>query len=973
MLQLLYRHCAMWAPRPRYWPADLVEALVDSPAGSSEDAAKKTLRDRQQLYPLRVSPEANAQLGMFWWGLRGGIDTFAVSEGDFQIKTHITGLADAISRSENSTHARLLVALDAVCLLGSLVPPLGVPLVAAAQYGLSWVEAVKSMPSVGKRLVEMSPNKVTRIDQARRRNDGRDLSLGGRDAALTDAERDGRALAMVSGVVPFAIVVDEAQLLDDVTLGMLKVMVGQGVSRGLIVLAVNTDLSKVATPDSTGKALTAWLDQLQRAGRLFSIDLPPMTPRELLEVAKLNLPALPKEEIGKEGLATVIAASHGAPGRLASMLQVSSIQDAITHGQPLPEDPEQFTEQGQAKSAFEALPPQARTSVATVAIHGLITYTSWLTSAPGGDLDGPIAMTSAELDTAISTGWVQRTQDGSVRFTSRLLYRVARAQRSADVTIPRRQRAWQSLAAWVAAEHESEAWLQVPAFVAESVLTALTSELPAGVGDPEDQWAAELLRMRNVTGRRADEATLSALEERLRTERPLTILVVATAEALFDAGHTLRAFDVLQTELDRLTARYGAGAPGTFPALQNLAIAWAAQARYHSGHPEAAAMFEHAINLYRLLLTGRKHHEKAGDKRIPDTRWNLAQLLADIYQYRDAINEGQRTIQEMLHCADYGPDDPDTLVRRSTLGSWTGNGGDAAGARDLFAALLTDRLRVLGPDHPATLITRNNLAVWTGYAGDAARARDLFAALLPDQMRVLGPDHPDALITRSNLAFWTGEAGDAAGARDLFAALLTDRLRVLGPDHPDALTTRNNLAFWTGEAGDAAGARDLFAALLPDQVRVLGPDHPDTLITRSNLAFRTGEAGDAAGARDLFVDLVRDQVRALRPDHPNTLITRRNLAFWTGEAGDAAGARDLFADLVPDQLRALGPDHPKTLMTRNYVAFWTGEAGDAAGARDLFVDLVRDQVRALGPDHPDTLATRDHLAVWTERAGEPAK
>ena len=44
---------------------------------------------------------------------------------------------------------------------------------------------------------------------------------------------------------------------------------------------------------------------------------------------------------------------------------------------------------------------------------------------------------------------------------------------------------------------------------------------------------------------------------------------------------------------------------------------------------------------------------------------------------------------------------------------------------------------VLGPEHPETLKSRGNLAYWTGEAGDAAGARDQFAALLPLLERVL--------------------------------------------------------------------------------------------------------------------------------------------------------------------------------------------------------------------------------------------
>ena len=61
----------------------------------------------------------------------------------------------------------------------------------------------------------------------------------------------------------------------------------------------------------------------------------------------------------------------------------------------------------------------------------------------------------------------------------------------------------------------------------------------------------------------------------------------------------------------------------------------------------------------------------------------------------------------------------------------------------------------MGPEHPDTLAARHELARWTGQAGDAAGARDQFAALLPLRERVLGPEHPDTLAIRSNLAYWT--------------------------------------------------------------------------------------------------------------------------------------------------------------------------------------------------------------------------
>src|SRR5260370_7000724 len=73
--------------------------------------------------------------------------------------------------------------------------------------------------------------------------------------------------------------------------------------------------------------------------------------------------------------------------------------------------------------------------------------------------------------------------------------------------------------------------------------------------------------------------------------------------------------------------------------------------------------------------------------------------------------------------------------------------------------------RVFGADSPDTLVARFNLAYWTGRAGDAAAARDQFAALLPVRERIYGPDHPDTLAAQEELPYWTGSPAAAAAAR----------------------------------------------------------------------------------------------------------------------------------------------------------------------------------------------------------------
>ena len=166
------------------------------------------------------------------------------------------------------------------------------------------------------------------------------------------------------------------------------------------------------------------------------------------------------------------------------------------------------------------------------------------------------------------------------------------------------------------------------------------------------------------------------------------------------------------------------------------------------------------------------------------------------------------------------------------IAHYLGYSGSYPAARDLFQ-LITDAYRdddAYGAEHPDTLTARASLAFWTGQAGDAAGARDQSPRCCPSRSGSWAPSTAETLTTRANLARWTGEAGDAAGARDQLAALLPIRERVLGAEHPHTLITRANLAYWTGEAGDAAGARDQYAALLPISRAGPGPrapGHPD--------------------------------------------------------------------------------------------------------------------------------------------------
>jgi hypothetical protein len=96
------------------------------------------------------------------------------------------------------------------------------------------------------------------------------------------------------------------------------------------------------------------------------------------------------------------------------------------------------------------------------------------------------------------------------------------------------------------------------------------------------------------------------------------------------------------------------------------------------------------------------------------------------------------------------------------------------------------------PGPPTTLAAGHELARWTGQAGNAAGARDQYAAMLPMRERAQRPDHPDTLTVRHELVQWTGQAEKAAPdvncpRQGLQAAGGQDRARGRprpGPLHP---------------------------------------------------------------------------------------------------------------------------------------------------------------------------------------------
>jgi tetratricopeptide (TPR) repeat protein len=287
-----------------------------------------------------------------------------------------------------------------------------------------------------------------------------------------------------------------------------------------------------------------------------------------------------------------------------------------------------------------------------------------------------------------------------------------------------------------------------------------------------------------------------------------------------------------------------------------------------------------------------------------------------------------------------------------------------------FLRALSDQQGLHGPNHPDTLALRHSLGHAHIVAGDYPEAISLLERTIADQEQVIGPRHPDTLTTRSSLAAACRAAGDLSRAIRLLERTMSDRRRALGRHHPHTLASQNDLAVAYSSAGATSRAIRLFRKVVARSQRVKGADHPDVVITRGNLAHAYFAAERISKAIPLLEQSVADHERVFGPDHPNTGIERNNLASAYVADGAPSRAIPILEALVAELESISGPDHPHTLASKHNLVSAYVAAEDYARAVPLAEQTLTAFERTLGSDHPNTLMSRTMLATASGRAGE---
>ena len=269
---------------------------------------------------------------------------------------------------------------------------------------------------------------------------------------------------------------------------------------------------------------------------------------------------------------------------------------------------------------------------------------------------------------------------------------------------------------------------------------------------------ADLLARGEAAGHPADvAATLGLAVSRLAGEDPAAAELLRLLTFLAPEPVPLTLLLASREVADQLAPAARAGVGSLLGDLVAAGDAVAALRRYSLITPAGDGL----VLVHRLVQAITRTHTSANEA----TQWE--QAVAALVE--TAVPADPRLPGTWPVCAALLPHARAVLDLTSS-GIWRiaqalGNSGSYPAARDLFQEITTAHTEDdgYGPEHRDTLAARGNLAAWTGEAGDAAVARDQYAALLPTRERVQSPEHPDTLSTRGNLARWTGEAGDSGG------------------------------------------------------------------------------------------------------------------------------------------------------------------------------------------------------------------
>ncbi|MGC5225444.1 tetratricopeptide repeat protein [Micromonospora sp. DT81.3] len=791
-LQALYEYAARQQDR-EYWPRFL---------GQSGGAPLPGL-----LAPDEFTVPPGTGLPWIWLGLSGR-DPSIIESAQLQWMQHARALLEAIHRIDDAPAERWRYARDLAFLVGKYIPVVG--------QGIDFLGDMGDLGDLLNRGPALFASRRRRLDQALKVDHSRRFST--REAAAGELAESAEAMGRLAGLVPLIVALDDAEDAPSDLFETLERVIKVPGSRVLLALTLDSD--RIAVDSACHRFLQGtevFVPTSEVAGRF--------TDQELAKLCMARMQESFGEGISDAGaLGAVVTAADGVPGRLIGAISRRSIREALAGHSALPPIQPAWLRAPGPEAAWSALQNTARTALALVACHGPETMASWISSE--------------NVEVARATGWTETVESGGygiVRFRSISLFTAASAAKKEQLSTLEIETQSAIVRKELTQRAETQDWSDIPSLTGMALLQNLAdTEL-----DISDRLRAALLRMRRASGRETAGEDLLNL---LRHRHPRGELLLATVEALTDAGYARTAIDAYEGELARLSDRYGPDAPQTLPPMHNLAGAWGAYALSRT-QADSEADWEHTFGLFNRVIQGYERDAQTRQvfpaRLLPDTRVELARLYHRVGRYLEAYDTLLPAIN--IYEALLGADDRAVLAARGDLARYHGKAGDLRAAVKEHRLLLHDKRRALGESDIATLTTWGNLAAFLGEAGDWPDAVAELEALLPKLEFSQGPYYEGVLATRSNIARNRGMMEDWKGQVAALEALLPDLLRTKARDDPNTIVCRLNLANARGKAGDRRQAIEELEKVLVDSIRVQGADHPTTQTIRERLSQFRGD------------------------------------------------------------------------------------------------------------------------------------
>ncbi|GGV26413.1 FxSxx-COOH system tetratricopeptide repeat protein [Streptomyces spectabilis] len=321
--------------------------------------------------------------------------------------------------------------------------------------------------------------------------------------------------------------------------------------------------------------------------------------------------------------------------------------------------------------------------------------------------------------------------------------------------------------------------------------------------------------------------------------------------------------------------------------------------------------------------------------------------------FYEASEIDQRVYETSL--AEFGPDDPATLLTAHNYAVSLRLAGSPEKARELDHDTWQRRVEVLGEDHLYTLTTYNAYLLDLQEVGRYEEALEGYEQLAEDLREQLGGDHWFTVQVVRNLCVTRRKKGDHEGAYELstpYISLVRGRFGERSRQYLQmAISHANDLR----QVGKLQEARQLTEQALAAHRGLYGREHPHSHAMAMNLAVTLRLLGENDGALALNQEIVDGLTRTLSAEHPRTLLARMNLASDHFALGRPDQAYEIDAAVAQEAAR-LRERHPANLAVQLNLSHDLKALGRTEESGHLLEEALSTYRTILGPSHP---ATRD--------------